>query len=153
MPPLTDISSRLISKPAPKVGIIIRLIRSISALDSLFRRLARLVIKPRWERTGKCLRCGECCKLIGIGMEDKMARIAPLRNFVIWWASRFDGFIFQEWDRANEVLLFRCRYFQNNSCSNYKARPQMCRDYPTIHNFFKEPVFFPSCGFKAIQRK
>ena len=150
---LTDSYSPLLSKPTPKAGILIRLIRSISALDALFRRLTRLIIKPRWERAGKCLRCGECCKLIGIEMEDKMARVTPLRNFVIWWAAKFDSFCFQEWDKANEVLLFTCRYFRNNACTNYRDRPQMCKDYPSIRNFFKAPVFFSSCGYKAVRRK
>ncbi len=82
-----------------------------------------------------------------------MARVPALRGIVIWWVAVFNGFQFQEWDRDEQMLLFTCRYFIHNACTNYRNRPQLCRDYPQIRNYFKEPVFFPGCGYSAVSKK
>jgi len=130
-----------------------KFVRMISAADALFRRISRIFISPSWVRVGACKQCGRCCRLIGIEMETRMARITALRNMVIWWVGVFNGFQFQEWDREEQMLLFTCRHFINNVCTNYHDRPQLCRDYPQIRNYFKEPVFFPECGYSAVPKK
>ena len=135
------------------MNLVIKLIRIVSAFDAFFRSIPRLFINPPWERTGQCRQCGTCCKLIGIEMENKMAHITMLRKLVIWWVDKFNGFQFKEWDQEHQVLLFTCRHFKDNKCTYYKGRPQLCRDYPVIRNYFKPPIFFPECGYKAVLRK
>ncbi|MBU0579564.1 MAG: hypothetical protein KKA19_00150 [Candidatus Margulisbacteria bacterium] len=76
-------------------------------------------------RVGQCKQCGECCKLIGIEMEHRLAKITPLRALVIWWVRIFNGFQLQQWDKENEIFLFSCDYFKDGKCSDYKNRPQI----------------------------
>ena len=131
----------------------IKFFRFISALDALLKRLPRVFIKPFWERVGKCKQCGQCCKLIGIEMEHRLAKFKILRFLVIWWVKTFNGFHLQEWDKEKEILLFTCEHFQHGKCSIYKDRPQLCKDYPPVRKYFEKPVFFDSCGYQAVLRK
>lgn len=144
-------------KVIPKRGLILgtftKIVRWISALDAAFRKIPRLVLKPQWERTGHCLQCGTCCKLIGIEVEDRLAKWSPARGLIIWWVKTFNGFTYHSWDREHETLLFTCTYFKNGRCSDYENRSQMCKDYPPIRHYFKEPIFFPTCGYSAIKKK
>jgi uncharacterized protein len=129
--------------------LLIKIIRFISMLDAFLKKLPRYLIKPLWRRTGKCKQCGRCCKLIGIEMEHRLAKFSAIQGFVVWWVKTFNGFHLDKWDKKYEIFLFTCEHLKKNRCTNYKDRPQLCKDYPPVRKYFEKPIFFDDCGFKA----
>ncbi len=131
-----------------------KMVRMLSALDSAFQKLPRIFLKTAYVRVGSCNQCGECCKNIAIGMERRMLNIKLLRNAVIRWNAWLNGLIYKETIFEEEVILFECSYLgADGLCGDYENRPQFCRDYPKVRDFFLQPVFYPKCSYVSVPRK
>jgi hypothetical protein len=127
------------------------IIRLISMLDYVYRRMTRLFFKPSYVRQGRCLQCGQCCKEILIEAEPRYLRKRWLRNFFIWWNSYFNhlnliGVFIEE-----GFMVFNCRkQLPSGKCGNYFFRPWFCREYPRGFKYFEMPCTLPGCGYKFI---
>lgn len=115
-------------------------------LKFLFQKLT----SSRYIVTGKCLKCGNCCRnitfFIGkhiISDEEEFLRMQKFekkyKNFEISGRAENGG------------LLFRCKALnEDGSCSVYNFRSVNCRFYPTINRQFVYDGGTPldGCGYK-----
>jgi Fe-S-cluster containining protein len=130
----------------PLVALLRALWWSVQGLDSLVEGVLKRTAGSRYERTGHCLKTGECCELIS--ME------APA--FAYRWPRILGLFLrlgeivypFRLHARAGDEFLYTCENFdrQRRVCKNYRFRPKICRDYPAF-GYFSKPSFFKGCGF------
>lgn len=90
-------------------------------------------------RTGKCLRCGECCKTVVIELfndeEASPDERSRAEDFLAWAAAHKGIRIQRDGDRAEMVMEAPCQFLGFDSrglatCSKYKDRFGMCRRFP-----------------------
>jgi uncharacterized protein len=66
-----------------------------------------------------CLRCGQCCRVLIIEIEQAdIDREKSLKKY----ATPFG-------DNGTYMLQTPCPFLQNNMCSIYETRPDVCRDF------------------------
>lgn len=130
----------------PLVALLRALWWCVQGLDSLVEGFLKRVIGTRYERTGSCLRTGECCELVSLeapGFSYRWPRLLGLfvRLGEIVYPFRLHA-------RAGNEFLYTCNNFdrERRLCKNYRFRPKVCRDYPAV-GFFSRPYFFKGCGF------
>lgn len=88
--------------------------------------------RPKFERTGECLRCGKCCNTIVTTMQYR----PEIRDY-LEWLSLHQGVIVKH-DRGTGVVWIefknKCRHlkFKRDKalCKTYDDRPKICRDFP-----------------------
>jgi hypothetical protein len=121
--------------------------------DNFITNAAKSIFRTKWLRTGHCLQCGNCCKEIYISLTPAQSRSRLFTNIAIRWITWLFDFILLKVDYDNSSLVFTCKHLTpEGKCHNYFWRPNVCRNYPLV-DYFKEPVFLPSCGFRATKRK
>jgi|GEM_PF-967092 len=119
---------------------LIWLTRGLDALVRLFQR-------PRWHITGRCLRCGECCQLLAMGLSPFLLRRPYLQDIIRWYYEinygfHFEGLAEERW------LLFCCPHLdRNNLCRIYFRRPRICREYPSPYQATR-PDVPDACGYQ-----
>lgn len=103
--------------------------------------------KQKYTITGKCNKCGKCCKEIhSFGMKNEndlkfMQRIFPWYNF--FYISGFD---------ENGNIILSCKKLNDNGqCSIYKFRPLLCRNYPKKYINFSTDMI-EGCGYQIIKK-
>lgn len=136
-------------------SFLILIVRFVSAVDFFYRRLVFWVFSGfyKYERQGRCRRCGQCCKEIIITMEPKYLRVRSLRNFAIWWCYFFNRMRLIGCFIEDGYLLFTCEHITaDNKCGCYSWRPFLCREYPKAFGYFEEPVTLPGCGYKFMRK-
>ncbi len=119
----------------------------VLADNFLTNLIKNLLFRPKYRLTGKCLKCGSCCRRILLKGTPSQLN-SPLFRFVaIKWIEWLFEFRFIEVDEESCCLVFFCsNQNADGTCGNYFWRPNICRNYPLIDHF-KEPVFLPDCGF------
>ena len=101
-------------------------------------------------RRGKCVRCGRCCRLLGIQMPEWVAKKRWLVRMLKVWHSA--GLNFEYQGEAGNMLAYRCRYYRDGEgCSIYPIRHRLCRFFPKQHLYGKYELG-DDCGFKFIKR-
>ena len=91
-----------------------------------------------WERSGDCLRCGDCCSDILIGFDESDQETA---NF---YQLHLGGILTKKAGQPGIRLLVHapCQALNHNQCVIYDTRPKLCREWPLF------PGPNPNCGFK-----
>ena len=121
--------------------------------------VTRAVMKYRSEERyvlrGTCNRCGRCCEHPGIQMNEISFHIDFMRNWLILWQEKINGFVLLKEKKSDATLTFTCSHFDPNTklCDCYSSRPGMCRDYPLNQIYSVNPRFFPECGFYAVDKQ
>ncbi|MFH1654698.1 MAG: YkgJ family cysteine cluster protein [Pseudomonadota bacterium] len=103
-------------------------------------------------RSGKCLRCGRCCRLLALQVPDYVERHRFLLKAAKWWHDKVLNFEIQgEW---KGWLAYRCRNFneEKKGCGIYHFRHKLCRFYPRPDQF-GHPNVHKECGYKFKLRR
>lgn len=115
-------------------------------IDGLAERLIKCFVRTRYERTGGCLKTGQCCEVIVMVPPDSMRRWPRLRLLIakageVLYPFRLRGM-------EDDGFVYTCYNFdtERRICLNYRFRPKVCRDYPEV-GFYTRPYFYKGCGF------
>ena len=123
---------------------------SIDFIKSVYYELISYLIpkKQRYEITGECLQCGECCRQIrsyGLKNENEL----KLMQFILPWYKRF----YISGADSNGELILSCKYLNNDGkCGVYEKRPAVCRNYPAKTINFNAGMI-DGCGYKVIKKE
>lgn len=128
------------------------LLRLIRDIDGLFTYLTTFFLKSRYTFTGQCKKRGVCCKNIAIYLSQGFWDSVLLTKLAIWWYTFVYSFELISTEPSHRILVFRCNYLKNNSCSIYRRRPFICRNYP-MARYFSKPNILPGCGYNIILNK
>jgi len=118
----------------------------------ILTRIERWLTSPKWIIKGKCLKCGDCCKLLAMGIPPFAINRLWIQNVIRWYYEENYGFVFQGIDDAR-WLVFTCTNLgKDHLCRIYFRRPGICREYPSSYSN-EPPNIVPSCGFKRVDGK
>ncbi len=123
-------------------------------LDNFLTNIPKkYLFKSKYILTGKCKRCGQCCKKILLSITPKQLNSRLFSTIAIKWIEWIFGFELLYIDREDLYLAFKCNYHNDDgTCGNYFWRANVCRNFPLI-GYFKKPVFLPNCGYSAKLRR
>lgn len=123
---------------------------SIDLLKSLYYELLSYfkVEKQTYKIEGSCNKCGKCCREIrSLGMKNE--KDLKIMQFIFPWYKRF---YITKIDENNNIVL-SCKYLnENGTCSVYKFRPLLCRNYPKKKINFNGQMP-DGCGYKIIKKE
>lgn len=114
---------------------------------SLKKFFYKYILRRKYYRHGKCIRCGACCSRIYVnhqkGMikdEDEFKKLKKLHPFYTY---------LEVIDKDNNGLVFKCNKFDNEKhiCTIHKFRPGICRRYPSEIILKMHGVMHENCGF------
>ena len=106
--------------------------------------------KTEYIRMGSCRKCGKCCQLLAVKYPNCFNRSPWLIRQVIKWQEFRCGFTHE--GTEGNYLLYKCNLIKpDNTCSIYKTRPRLCREYPKV-KLFGRPYAFIDCGFYFVRR-
>lgn len=106
--------------------------------------------KTEYIRKGKCKRCGRCCKLLAVQYPRIFNKWTWFVKQMIRWQEFHYGFMFE--NREENFILYSCRLLKpDGTCSIYRIRPRLCREYPKV-KLFGRPYAFIECGFYFSRR-
>jgi len=119
-------------------------------LDNFLSNLnKRILFRPRYQLTGKCRQCGNCCKRILLKATPGQMASRLFRTIAISWIEWIFEFRLIDVDAERGYLAFSCvNQNPDGTCGNYFWRPNVCRNFPLVP-YFEEPVFLPGCGFSS----
>lgn len=120
-------------------------------LDLAAQRLVRFFFKTPYKKVGACQKRGNCCYYIIIPEPESW--MTKLNYF---WHTEINGFYKRDYEPieidGGKLRVLGCRYLQTDgSCSHYRLRPVICREWPRIE-YFGPPQCLRGCGFKAVPR-
>ena len=105
--------------------------------------------KRKYFRVGKCLRCGKCCRNIGILLEGK--KIKKMEQFEELVKKEPEYKIFKAHGKAQDgTIIFSCTKQNGNLCSMHDKRPEICRDYPDLYLMYTGAELMKGCGYTLI---
>jgi len=106
--------------------------------------------KTEYIRKGSCIKCGKCCRLVGISYPRFLNRFPRIVRLLIRWHSFRYGFIYEGLD--DNMLVYRCRFLKEDGrCKIYHFRPRLCREYPKV-GVYGRPRVPMGCGFYFVRR-
>lgn len=110
--------------------------------------------RPRFDLTGSCEGCGQCCETPSLTVPPIMLKNPPVLELFLWWQRAVNGFEFLRADYKRSELIFSCTHYDKNSkrCDSYTTRPGMCRDYPTNLRYAERPKLFDDCTYVLVDR-
>ncbi|HAR63455.1 MAG: hypothetical protein DKM50_12230 [Candidatus Margulisiibacteriota bacterium] len=135
--------------------LLILVIRWIVVIDYFIDKVfTKRIIKPRYQVSGNCLRCGSCCQHIGLAINGTLANNPFLLKFIIFYYQRVNSFKYDRYLEEQNVLLFTCLEFDSTKriCKSHYLRPAICRNYPLVR-YVAKPELLPGCGFTIKLRK
>jgi uncharacterized protein len=117
------------------------------AILGIFRHLCLLATRRRIEVTGGCLRCGACCR--GLVLQADGQWISSERHFldVCKLLPEYHRFTINKTGESG-VLIFSCRFYSHNGCTDYPNRPEFCRAYPSAATYLLGQNLLSGCGFR-----
>ncbi len=123
---------------------------SIDFLKSLYYEVLSYFVpqKQNYKITGKCRKCGKCCKEIrAYGLKNE--KNLQIMRFIFPW---YRMFYITGRDNNNEIIL-SCKFLSSNGkCKIYPFRPLLCRNYPAKSiNFNTEMI--DGCGFEVVKKQ
>jgi uncharacterized protein len=134
--------------------IVYLIFRFIVILDYYIEKTTKtFILKSKYKVSGKCQKCGVCCKLIGAKISDFITHRKWLIFLIVKYYEKINDFSFHSFLEQENMLLFTCNNFneKGSKCLSYKIRPAICRGYPLVR-YFQKPVLLQECHFKAELR-
>lgn len=130
-----------------------RLLMIIVLADNILANsVKRYLFRTRYELTGRCLKCGQCCRQIYLKATRTQVTSPLFAKLSVKWIEWLFDFRLKWIDFEDNYFVFECRNLKaDGTCGNYSWRSNVCRNYPLV-GYFKEPVFLPGCGYKAKLR-
>ncbi|MEW5822571.1 MAG: YkgJ family cysteine cluster protein [Cyanobacteriota bacterium] len=116
--------------------------------QELKKKLFNLLGIKHW-RSGKCNKCGHCCRTITFRFPDKLLTRESEFEYLKKQMPRFENFYISG-KADNGVLLFTCKFLtDDNKCGVYYMRSPFCRYYPHFDSKFIRMGGQPleGCGF------
>lgn len=98
-------------------------------------------------RKFKCLRCGKCCRLKVVLTKEDIAKIkkAGYKNFL-----EKNNYL----KKVNGYCIFMTLNNGVTSCKlEHSAKPEVCRNFPTIKGFFGKKYDFRCRSFWQFNKK
>lgn len=99
--------------------------------------------------SGHCQMTGNCCRQITLRFEGKRVETAAQYEAMLQKKVLFRRFfpVYKVSDSEARIQYFNCSYLtEKNTCSDYKNRPQMCRNFP-FQQFYGNTPMHPKCGY------
>jgi len=99
--------------------------------------------------TGTCRCCGKCCKNLILINRGKPVRNIEQFNKLKKKKNYHERFrpVFR--DAEDNFLYFSCdRLDDENKCSDYQHRPEICREYPNKNMIKYGGRFLEGCGYR-----
>lgn len=109
----------------------------------------------KYERMGKCNRCGNCCRNILLYVDEKPICLETQFEQVKEWEKHYRNFYISGRSETG-ALLFTCREIdENNNCRVYFFRGLGCRMYPKKDTKFLINGGKPldGCGYYFVPNK
>lgn len=107
------------------------------------------ILKRKYYRKGKCLRCGACCRNIYVRHEkdviktqEEFETIKKNSDYKFYHQIEVIG-------QDDFGLIFECTKFDKEKklCKDHKNRPQICRSYPREEIFMLGAQLQEDCGY------
>ena len=108
------------------------------------------ILKKKYFRTGKCLKCGCCCENIYVRHNGQVIKTKEEFEEI----KQNDSYSFYQHisivSQDDFGLIFECNRFDKEKriCTNHKKRPSICRNYPSEEIFSFGACLQEQCGFK-----
>jgi len=108
------------------------------------------ILKKRYYRLGKCLKCGSCCENIYVRHNGTVIKTQDEFNEIL----KNDSYSFYKHisiiGQDEFGLIFECNRFDKAKriCTNHKNRPSICRNYPSEEIFSFGAQLQEKCGFR-----
>ncbi|MBQ8848589.1 MAG: YkgJ family cysteine cluster protein [Candidatus Gastranaerophilales bacterium] len=108
------------------------------------------ILKKKYFRTGKCLKCGCCCENIYVRHNGQVIKTKEEFEEI----KQNDSYSFYQYisivSQDDFGLIFECNRFDKEKriCTNHKKRPSICRNYPSEEIFSFGACLQEKCGFK-----
>lgn len=122
---------------------------SIDFIKSLYYEILSYFVpqKIEYKITGKCKKCGRCCKEIrSYGLKNE--KELKIMQFFLPYYKRF---YITGTDENNNIIL-SCKFLLDSGlCGKYKTRPLICKNYPEKSNHFQGELL-EGCGFKILRK-
>lgn len=120
-------------------------------LDLLMQKIAGLFFRTPYKQEGSCYQRGNCCFYIIMPAPDSF-----LTKVYYFWNTQINGFYPRHPQpvevEGERVMVMGCRYLKKDgTCSHYRLRPTVCRQYPFIE-YFGVPRILKGCGYHAVPR-
>ena len=122
---------------------------SIDFIKSIYFELVSYFIpqKIKYKIEGHCIKCGKCCKEIrAYGLKNEMEL-----KFMQFIFPHYRYFYISYIDKNNKIVLSCKNLNTDNTCSIYKFRPFLCRNYPKKY-IFSNIEMIDNCGYKVIKK-
>ena len=99
--------------------------------------------------SGSCKNTGNCCR--GVMLYDSKIPINSLSQWDLF-KKKFPEFSsFEPITQSGKINQFNCMSLtQDNFCSQYNSRPQVCRNYP-FSFFYQHGYIYDSCGYFVVR--
>ena len=106
--------------------------------------------KNLFVRTGKCVKCGNCCRDIGILLDG--VKISKQQEFdTLVKQESVYGIFIKTGEATDGSWIFRCsKLKENNKCGIYLFRPIICRGYPHSYLGPLGARLHKECGYKLF---
>ena len=121
---------------------------------SIYKKIKKIiaihVFQKKYERTGKCAGCGQCCTQIYvrharnvIQTEEKFKKLKLIHPFYTY---------LNVIGKDETGLIFECknRDAETKLCKIHKRRPIICRKYPQEEIFMMGGALSEECGYQFI---
>ena len=110
------------------------------------------VVGKYYTRTGGCTECGKCCADIYLLYAEKT--IETVEEFEALREDNADYEQFIPIETTVQGVVFRCKHLgDDNRCTTYETRPELCRLYPNEVMMLKGGYLPEECGYLFTLRK
>lgn len=109
----------------------------------------------RYKLSGKCKKCGACCKNITFLIGENYIKTPEQFEKMKEWDKKYNHF-FISGAKEDGTLLFTCKSLgKDNLCKDYRWRSLYCKAYPVYDTRILSGNFemLEGCGFKIVPEK
>ena len=117
-------------------------------LNILKKWFLKNILRKKYLREGKCLRCGACCTRIFVRHQKNI--IKDEQEFLsLKYLHPFYSYL-KITGKDENGLIFECQNFdkEKHICKIHKTRPAICRKYPDEFIFSMGACLSDECGYK-----
>lgn len=127
------------------------LFRFFAVLEVLCLKAVRIVLPPKYEVVGECVRCGKCCTEI-VSRPPRFIRQTKMLPVFLAFHRVMHNFSMVGEGPQGE-LIFRCGHLKDDGgCGIHKWRPFLCRNFP-MQPWFDPPQILPYCSYQVAARE